>query len=90
MTLTVRRLSKFKKDYRLCVKRGYDMQKLHRTVDLLVTGKALEPHYKDHSLRGEYKDCRECHIEPDWLLIYMLTESELVLVRSGTHADLFE
>ncbi|MFA6439928.1 MAG: type II toxin-antitoxin system YafQ family toxin [Bacteriovoracaceae bacterium] len=52
--------------------------------------KKLDSHFKDHPLQGEFKDCRECHIQPDWLLIYMLTSSELVLVRTGTHSDLFD
>ncbi len=50
----------------------------------------LDSRYRNHSLHGEYEDCRECHIEPDWLLIYQVTETELVLIRTGTHADLFE
>lgn len=72
------------------MKRGYDMKKLHGTIETLMQERNLEPGYRDHSLSGEYKDCRECHVEPDWLLIYLLTETELVLVRTGTHADLFE
>ncbi|MFZ1080758.1 MAG: type II toxin-antitoxin system YafQ family toxin [Candidatus Kryptoniota bacterium] len=90
MTLSVRRSSKFKKDYKRCLKRSYDIKKLHGTIETLIQGEQLEPRYGDHSLLGEYKDCRECHIEPDWLLIYSLTETELVLIRTGTHADLFE
>ena len=90
MTLTVRQLSKFRKDYKRCLKRNSDMNKLHGTIEALMQGKTLEPRYRDHSLRGEYKDCRECHIEPDWLLIYQLTETELVLIRTGTHTDLFD
>ena len=90
MSRTVRRISKFEKDYRRCLKRGYDIKKLHGTIETLLQGRVLESRYRDHSLRGEYKDCRECHIEPDWLLIYQLTETELVLIRTGTHTDLFE
>ena len=86
----IRRLSKFRKDYRQCLKRGYDIKKLNDTIENLANRRRLEPRYRDHSLLGEYEDCRECHIEPDWLLVYMLTETELVLVRTGTHADLFE
>ncbi len=88
--VTLRQLSKFGKDYKRCLKRGYDMEKLHGVIEQLAHGKTLEPRYRDHFLLGEYKDCRECHIEPDWLLVYLLTETELVLIRTGTHADLFE
>ena len=56
----------------------------------LAGGETLETKYRDHLLSGQYKGTRECHIEPDWLLIYELTESELFLVRTGTHSDLFK
>lgn len=87
---TVRLVSRFRKDYRQCLKRGYDIEKLDTEIESLAAGRKLDPRYRDHSLLGEYKDCRECHIEPDWLLIYSLTRTELVLIRTGTHADLFE
>ncbi len=87
---TLRRLSSFKKDYKRCVKRGYDIDKLHTVIVILASGERLATHYQEHSLQGEYKNCRECHVEPDWLLIYTLDENELVLIRTGTHADLFE
>ena len=85
--LTVRRLSKFRRDYKRCSKRGYAMKRLHGTIETLILERNLEPRYRDHSLSGEYKDCRECHVEPDWLLIYLLTETELVLVRTGTQME---
>ena len=88
--LTTRGVSQFKKDYKRCVKRGYEIEKLHNVIQSLASEKGLEARYRDHDLLGEYKDCRECHIEPDWLLIYLLNETELVLVRTGTHSDLFE
>jgi mRNA interferase YafQ len=88
--LTLRRISQFKKDYKRCLKRGCEIVKLHNVIELLANSKKLDVKYKDHSLLGEYRDCRECHIEPDWLLIYKLTENELVLIRTGTHTDLFE
>ncbi len=88
--LTLRRISQFKKDYRRCLKREYDIEKLRIAIEVLANGKKLETKYKDHSLLGEYRDCRECHIEPDWLLIYKLTEYELILIRTGTHTDLFD
>jgi mRNA interferase YafQ len=88
--LTLRRISQFKKDYKRCVKRGCEIEKLHAIIELLANGKKLDAKYRDHSLLGDYRDCRECHIEPDWLLIYRLTEYELILIRTGTHTDLFE
>jgi len=88
--LTLRRISQFKKDYKRCLKRGCEIVKLHTVIEVLANGKKLDAKYRDHSLLGDYRDCRECHIEPDWLLIYMTTETELVLIRTGTHSDLFE
>ena len=88
--LTTRGVSQFKKDYKRCVRRGYEIEKLHNVIRCLANEKGLETRYRDHALLGEYKDCRECHIEPDWLLIYLLNETELVLVRTGSHSDLFE
>jgi mRNA interferase YafQ len=88
--ISIRRVSKFKADYKRCLKRGCNIDLLHAIIESLADGKRLASRYKDHPLQGEFKDCRECHIQPDWLLIYMLTNSELVLVRTGTHSDLFE
>jgi mRNA interferase YafQ len=88
--LSIRRVSKFKSDYKRCLKRGCDMTLLYKIIESLADGKKLDPRCKDHPLQGEFKDCRECHIQPDWLLVYMLTQTELVLVRTGTHSDLFE
>jgi len=88
--LTLRRVSQFKKDYKRCVKRSYDIEQVHIVIVMLVNSKKLDAKYGDHSLLGDYRDCRECHIEPDWLLIYMRTATELVLIRTGTHSDLFE
>ena len=59
-------------------------------IEKLVVGDPLEAKYRDHVLVGQYRGTRECHIEPDWLLIYEATESELVLIRTGTHSDLFK
>ena len=90
MMLAIRRTSKFKKDYKRCIRRGYEIGKLGDVVRLLANGMKLEAKYRDHTLSGEFDDCRECHIEPDWLMIYQITGYELVLIRTGTHADLFE
>jgi mRNA interferase YafQ len=87
---TVSRTNRFKKDYKRVVKRGRDAGNLFEVVERLAKGEKLEAKFRDHSLGGEYEDCRECHIEPDWLLIYRMTEKELILIRTGSHSDLFE
>ncbi len=81
----------FKKDLRKIKKRGYDLSLLNKVVNTLADGKPLEPKYKDHPLMGNYRGCRECHITPDWLLIYKVYDNDLVLylTRTGTHSDLF-
>lgn len=91
MKYEVKFTSRFKKDYRLLQRRGYDMDKLLDVIDLLRDGSELPPQYKDHPLRGEYAGHRDCHIEPDWVLIYFRNESTLVLsmTRTGTHSDVF-
>lgn len=83
--------SMFKKDLKAIKKRGYDLSLLNDVIDKLVMGLPLPPKYKDHNLIGNYKGCRECHITPDWLLIYEVSENELILylTRTGTHSDLF-
>lgn len=87
---TLARTNPFKRDYKKAKRRGQDISKLLEVVSRLASGEKLEPRYRDHTLGREYLDCRECHIEPDWLLIYRLTEEELVLIRTGSHSDLFE
>lgn len=83
--------SLFKKDLKTAKKRGYDLSLLNYVVDTLAAGLPLAEKYKDHSLIGNYKGCRECHITPDWLLIYEISNNELILylTRTGTHSDLF-
>ena len=83
--------TQFKKDIKLAKKQGKDTDKIFEVVEKLANDEVLEAKYKDHCLTGDYKDCRECHIEPDWLLIYKKYESELILmlVRTGSHSDLF-
>lgn len=82
---------KFKKDLKLAKKRGYNLSLLSVVVDMLAAGNPLPEKYKDHNLSGNYAGCRECHITPDWLLIYEIEEDELILylTRTGTHSDLF-
>lgn len=89
--LTIRYQAAFKKDYKRIKKRGYDTRLLEKVVRILAEGKPLPPEYKDHNLSGDYKGCRECHIAPDWLLVYEVVEEELLLylTRTGTHSDLF-
>jgi len=83
--------NKMKRDAKLMNKRGKDMTKLLRTLEILANREVLPKRYKDHQLSGDLKDFRECHIEPDWLLIYQVFEEKLILSASGTgtHSDLF-
>jgi mRNA interferase YafQ len=81
---------RYKKDLRLMQSRGYNIDKLTRVVDHLRHGTPLSPIYDDHPLKGEWQSYRECHIQGDWLLIYRFERGVLALVRTGTHADLFE
>ncbi len=81
--------TQFKKDYKVAVKRNKDLSKLLSIITDLQQGKPLPAKNKNHKLKGNYSGSWECHIEPDWLLIYELTKVELILVRTGTHADLF-
>ena len=87
----IRPSAKFQKDLKRIQKRGYDITLLKDVLNLLVNGKILPIKYKDHNLSGNFKGCRECHITPDWLLIYEISENELILylTRTGTHSDLF-
>ena len=85
----IRRTTQFKKDVKRMGKRGKEFEEFKQVIGKLVTGKKLETKYRDHYLVGQYKGSRECHIEPDWLLIYEITDDELVLIRTGTHSDLF-
>lgn len=89
--LTIKYTAKFKKDYKSVVKRGYDIKKLEEILKLLIQEKQLPQKNNDHSLSGDYCGFRECHIEPDWLLIYKIENDILTLtaVRTGTHSDLF-
>lgn len=87
--LDIRYSTKFKKDFKTCVKRGCKMSLLQQAIDILRIPAPLPEKNKEHSLIGNYAGYKECHIEPDWLLIYKQTDSELQLIRTGTHADLF-
>ena len=86
---TIRRDKQFKRDVKRLIKRGKDSNKLKKIINLLVNAETLPQENTDHQLKGVLRDCRECHIEPDWLFIYRIEGSELCLVRTGSHADLF-
>ena len=79
----------FKKDYKRCQKRGFDIRLLQSIVAVLAIPAPLPPKNKDHDLKGNYNGRRECYITPDWLLIYEIDGDDLYLDRTGTHADLF-
>ena len=81
----------FKKDYKRMLKRGCNPQNLQDVLSFLVNQQPLPEKYRDHYLSGNYAGYRECHIEPDWLLIYKIFNDKLVLVltRTGSHSDLF-
>ncbi len=83
------RKSRFKKDFKKLHSSGKDLGKLAEVIRTLQAGKVLEERYRDHLLIGEYADHRECHISPDWLLVYQTTATELILVRTGSHSVLF-
>ncbi len=89
MSRIIRRTTQFKRDYKRMKRRGKDLEQLRSVIQKLARGQPLEGRYRDHPLLGGYRGTRECHIEPDWLLIYEVTEEELVLIRTGSHADLF-
>lgn len=84
--------TKFKKDLKKASKRNLKIEKLEKVIDILANGEMLSEKYRDHELNGNYSGCRECHIEPDWLLIYEIHNDKLILIltRTGTHSNLFE
>jgi len=89
--LKIKYYTLFKKDFKRIKKRGYDISRLEKIVELLANEVPLPEQFKDHNLSGNYNGFRECHIAPDWLLIYQVNNNELVLVlsRTGSHSDLF-
>ena len=80
----------FKKDLKRVIKRGYDRALLEAVIDALRHAAPLAEARRDHPLKGEWIGWRECHIEPDWLLVYKTSDDEVLLARTGTHADLFD
>ena len=91
MMYTIRPTGKFQKDLKRVQKRGYNIALLTDVIKKLAAGEPLPEKNRDHQLTGDYSKCRECHITPDWLLIYEIDGSELILylTRTGTHSDLF-
>jgi len=81
--------TQFKKDFKKLLKRGKNKEKLFTFLEILMQGKDIPPGYSDHPLRGNWVGRRDCHIEPDWILIYQKTEQEIILERTGTHSDMF-
>jgi mRNA interferase YafQ len=81
--------AQFRRDVKLAERRGRNMSKLRELILLLTEGGPLPPPYKDHALSGDWKHHRDCHIEPDWLLLYKIDGGDLYLVRTGSHSDLF-
>lgn len=84
------RTSQFKRDVKLAERRHKNMSKLKAIMTQIVNEESLDPKHKNHKLTGNYKNHWECHIEPDWLLIYRLTSTEVAFERTGSHSDLFK
>jgi len=91
MSLEIVASARFRKDLKKSVRRGFDMSLLDTVVKTLAAEKPLHPKHRDHALSGSFADCRECHVTPDWLLIYEVDAGALLLylTRTGTHSDLF-
>lgn len=83
------RSAQFRRDVKLAERRGKALEKLREVILELAEGRPLPPRYQDHPLAGDWQRYRDCHIEPDWLLIYKMAGDELYLARTGTHSDLF-
>jgi mRNA interferase YafQ len=80
----------FEKDLKRMLKRGKNVEKIKGIIRSLVNQEILDPRFRDHKLIGNYKDRRDCHVEPDWILIYKMAGDAIIFERTGTHADLFE
>ena len=91
MKYKVRFSTRFKRDMKIVKKGGYDQRLLTEVIEMLANGMKLDEKYKDHLLTGDFGGFRECHITPDWLLVYQYRDQELLLLlsRTGTHSDLF-
>ena len=89
MRYQIRRSAQFKRDVKRAIKRGKDIEQLFSVVQDLAEDCHLAARYQDHPLKGQYKGKRDCHLDPDWVLIYAVLDNELVLYRTGSHGDLF-
>lgn len=89
MTLHIERSSQFKRDYKRVKRQGADLDKLLHIIRRLAADEPLDPQQRDHLLQGNWRGYRECHIEPDWLLIYKIEDETLRLSRTGSHSELF-
>ena len=87
----ISKTGQFKKDFKLALKRNYDISKLETLLNLLILGEKLPAKYKEHPLQSNFKGHFDCHIEPDWLLIFKRNDTDklITLVRTGTHSDIF-
>ncbi len=87
----IKTTNKFEKEVKICIKRGLNISLLHTVMQLLAANGTLPQQYKPHKLSGKYSNCWECHIKPDWLLIWQQDDTELTLLflNTGTHSDLF-
>lgn len=86
----IRTTGRFERDVKLAKRRGKDLDRLWTVVEVLQLDGSLEPRHRPHRLSGEWRGAWECHVEPDWLLIWRSDGGDLILTRTGTHADLFE
>jgi mRNA interferase YafQ len=89
MTLTIRQATQFRRDIKRLRRQGVEISKLEEVIVVLVNQDTLDEHYRDHALVGNWRGFRECHIQPDWLLIYRIEDDELQLARTGSHTELF-
>ncbi len=89
MPLIIRQSTQFRRDVKRLLRGGVDLSKLEVVVTVLVSQQTLEDRFRDHPLIGNWKGHRECHIQPDWLLVYRVKDQELQLVRTGSHSELF-
>ncbi len=91
MKYEVKPTGRFQKDLKRIQRRGYNLELLSQVIKTLASGESLTDKYRDHELTGNFSGCRECHITPDWLLIYEIDQGKLILylTRTGTHSDLF-
>lgn len=88
--MSIHYTTQFKKDYKRIKRQNKDLSKLRTVIEILADGQLLEPKYQDHQLSGNWKGHRDCHIEPDWILIYRISVDDLYLERTGSHSDLFK